>query len=194
MRDISQLHRYDVCSLLKTLGEDPGREGLKETPRRFLSALETMTKGYRMSPEFVLKLFEDGAPNEPTDEMVVQTDIPVYSLCEHHVLPFFGVAHVGYIPNRKLVGLSKLARVLEVFARRLQVQERLTRQLADCLNDALDAKGVGVVLECRHMCMEARGIEKAGTVTRTSALRGVFKASPEARAEFLDLAKRGRAL
>lgn len=171
--------------LLQLIGEDVTRGGLHETPKRFLSAWQTYTSGYRTDPIEMLKTFEDGA--ERYDELVLVKDIPVYSHCEHHLAPFFGVAHVGYIPNGKVVGLSKLARLVDVFARRLQVQERLTQQIAGTLNDALQPVGVGVVIECRHMCMEARGIRAQGTSTTTSALLGKLRTSDTARAEFLRL-------
>lgn len=158
------------------------REGLKETPRRVRAYLETMTSGYKQDPEALLKTFEDGAQNY--DEMVFVGSIPLYSLCEHHLVPFFGVAHVAYIPEKRIVGLSKIPRVVEAFSRQLQVQERLTVQIADAIDRALKPKGVGVVIRARHMCVEMRGIEKPGTITFTSALRGVMK-DGGAREEFL---------
>ena len=163
----------------------PLREGLRETPERVMKAWDHWTGGYHIDPEELLKTFEDGAKNY--DEIILVRDIPVYSHCEHHLAPFFGVAHVGYIPCGKIVGLSKLPRVVDAFARRLQVQERLTTQVADTINRVLKPKAVGVVIECRHMCMESRGVKQAGTSTRTSALRGAFKDKPEARAEFFAL-------
>lgn len=174
--------------LLQYIGEDPKREGLQETPARFLKAWNHWAGGYALSPESVLKTFEDGAENY--DEMVLVKDIPVYSHCEHHLAPFFGVAHVGYIPNGKIVGLSKLSRLVDVFSRRLQVQERLTSQIASALEDNLAPKGVGVILECRHLCMESRGIARSGSSTVTSAMRGVLMTKPEARAEFINLIRR----
>lgn len=179
----------DVPGLIRALGDDPTREGLRDTPRRYLHALGALTSGYARNPADVLKTFEDGA--EATDHgMVVQRNIPVWSMCEHHMLPFFGVAHVGYVPNGRIVGLSKLARLVDVFARRLQVQERLGRQIAEALMEHVQPRGAGVVLECRHTCIEMRGVEKAGTVTMTSALRGIFlDAAP--RVEFLDLCQVG---
>lgn len=174
-----------VRDLLLLAGEDPDREGLRETPRRFLKAWQHYTQGYKQNPADVLKSFSDGA--ERVDELVLVKQIPLWSLCEHHAAPFFGVAHIAYIPNGNIVGLSKLSRLLDVFARRLQVQERLTNQVADALDTYLVPKGVGVVLECRHTCMEARGVQKAGCVTVTSALRGVLKTSVSARSEFLSL-------
>lgn len=167
------------------VGEDPARPGLSETPDRYVRALEFWTSGYQAHDVSVLKCFEDGA--EGFDEMVFQRDIPFYSLCEHHMTPFFGVVHIAYIPQGKIVGLSKLARLVDIFARRLQVQERLCCQIADTLVKGLAAKGVGVVIQARHLCMESRGVQKSGTVTVTTALRGVFKLEPEARAEFMAL-------
>jgi GTP cyclohydrolase IA len=174
-----------VRRLLAYIGEDPDREGLSETPARFLKAWEEYTQGYRQKPEDILKAFEDGA--ERVDEMVIVRDIPVYSLCEHHLAPFFGKAYVGYVPDSKILGLSKISRVVEVFARRLQVQERLTNQIADALDKNLQPLGVAVVIECRHMCMESRGVRHPGTATVTSALRGSIKSNPDTRREFLSL-------
>lgn len=174
-----------VRDLLAYIGEDPAREGLLETPSRFLKAWREYTRGYREKPEDVLKSFEDGA--ERVDEMVIVRDIPVYSLCEHHLAPFFGKAYVGYIPDQRILGLSKISRLVEVFARRLQVQERLTNQIADALDTHLQPLGVAVVIECRHMCMESRGVRHTGTATVTSALRGIIKKDPDSRREFLSL-------
>lgn len=175
--------------LLQWMGEDVNRGGLIETPKRFLKAWEHYTRGYGQDPDEILKSFEDGA--EAYNEMVLVRDINVYSHCEHHLAPFFGVAHVGYIPNGRIVGLSKLARLVDVFARRLQVQERLTNQIAQALEDSLAPKGVAVVLQCRHMCMESRGIQQRGTSTITSAMRGSML-EPAARAEFLKLVGSGQ--
>ncbi|MFZ9994497.1 MAG: GTP cyclohydrolase I FolE [Steroidobacteraceae bacterium] len=174
-----------VRDLLAYIGEDPAREGLLETPSRFLKAWREYTRGYLEKPEEILKAFEDGA--ERVDEMVIVRDIPVYSLCEHHLAPFFGKAYVGYIPDQKILGLSKISRLVEVFARRLQVQERLTNQIADALHTHLQPLGVAVVIECRHMCMESRGVRHTGTATVTSALRGSIKNDPDSRREFLSL-------
>lgn len=168
-------------------GDNPARAGLVETPVRFARSFMHYFSGYGKEPKDVLKTFIDGAGN--VDQAVVQRDIPVWSLCEHHMAPFFGVVHIGYIPNGKIVGLSKLARLVDIFARRLQVQERLTNQIADALWEVLEPDGVGVVLKCRHSCMEMRGVEKAGTMTVTCALRGAMKSEPEARAEFLELTR-----
>lgn len=174
-----------VRKLLAMIGEDPDREGLKETPLRFLKAWQEYTSGYRQSPEEILKSFEDGA--QSVDEMVIVRDIPVYSLCEHHLAPFFGRAHIGYVPDQRILGLSKMSRLVEVYARRLQVQERLTNQIADALDTHLQPLGVAVVIECRHMCMESRGVRHTGTATVTSALRGSIKTNPDTRREFLSL-------
>jgi GTP cyclohydrolase I len=173
--------------LLQFIGEDPTRGGLLETPKRFLKAWREYSRGYNENASDLLKVFEDGA--EKCDEMVLVKDIPVYSHCEHHLAPFFGVAHVAYIPNGKIVGLSKLSRLVDMFAKRLQVQERLTNQIADALEEHLHPLGVGVVIECRHMCMESRGIQRQGASTVTSAMRGALHDEPSARAEFLSLIK-----
>lgn len=181
-------HKRDletVRRLLEYIGEDPNREGLQETPERFLKAWAEYTRGYKEKPEDILKSFEDGA--EMVDEMVIVRDIPVYSLCEHHLAPFFGKAYVGYIPDKRILGLSKISRLVEIFARRLQVQERLTNQIADALDTHLQPLGVAVVIECRHMCMESRGVRHTGTATVTSALRGSIKTNPDTRREFLAL-------
>lgn len=173
--------------LLQFIGEDPKRGGLLETPKRVAKAWEAWTRGYHQDPASVLKTFEDGA--EGCDEMVVVKDIPFYTHCEHHLAPFFGTATIAYIPNGKVVGLSKLSRVTDIFARRLQVQERLTNQIADALVTHLQPRGVGVVLRARHMCMESRGVCQQGHSTLTSALRGAMKEQAETRAEFLSLAR-----
>lgn len=174
--------------LLQFIGEDATRGGLLETPKRFLKAWEHYTSGYDKDPKSILKEFEDGA--EAYNEMVLVKDIPVYSHCEHHLAPFYGVAHVAYIPNGKIVGLSKLARLVDIFMRRLQVQERLTNQIANTLNEALNPLGVAVVIECSHTCMISRGVQVQGSTTVTSAMKGVFFSKPEARAEFMGLIKK----
>lgn len=176
----------NIIRLLQFFGEDPARGGLQETPKRVAKAWQHWTSGYSKDPKDILKVFEDGA--DRCDEMVVVRDIPFYSQCEHHLAPFFGTATVAYIPNGKIVGLSKLSRLVDIFARRLQVQERFTNQVADALVEGLDPKGVGVVIQARHLCMESRGICQQGHSTVTSALRGVLKDTPSARAEFLSLA------
>lgn len=177
----------NVIRLLQYIGEDPQREGIRATPSRVARALREWYSGYDTKPEQILKTFTDGA--EKVDEMIVVRDIPVYSHCEHHMAAIFGTATVAYIPNGKIVGLSKIPRLVEVFARRLQVQERLTNQIADALHEHLQPKGVGVVIKARHLCMESRGVNQQGHHTITSALRGVMRTVPEARAEFLNLAQ-----
>jgi len=176
-----------VQTLIIFAGDDPSREGLKETPARVAKAWDFWCSGYDKNPEDVLKSFEEGG--EGYDEMVMVKDIPIYSKCEHHLADIFGTATIAYIPNGRVVGLSKLSRLANIFARRLQVQERLTTQIADALfNSDLKPKGVGVILRCRHMCMESRGLCQQGHFTVTSSLRGVmFKGEP--RAEFLKLAE-----
>lgn len=174
-----------IHNLLVELGENPEREGLLETPARVLKAWKFWCSGYGKNPADVLKVFEDGS--EGCDEMVFQGNIPFFSHCEHHMAPFFGVAHVAYIPNGKIVGLSKLPRLIEIFARRLQVQERLTNQVVDAIMDNLQPLGCGIVFKARHHCMESRGVQKIGTVTTTSALRGNFKEHAEVRSEFMSL-------
>jgi len=172
---------------LALLGEDPDREGLLKTPDRVSRSLGWLTRGYALS---VADAVGDAVFEEEHSSMVMVRDIEFYSLCEHHMLPFFGKAHVAYVPNGRIVGLSKLPRIVEIFARRLQVQERLTEQIADALDDVLAPAGVGVVLEASHLCMMMRGVEKQNSATITSALRGVFRECPMTRAEFLRLAHR----
>jgi len=176
-----------VESLLVELGEDTERQGLKATPDRVARALRELTDGYGVRPEEVIAgaIFD-----QDYDEMVVVKDINFYSLCEHHLLPFFGQVHVGYLPKGKVVGLSKIPRLVEVFSHRLQLQEQLTRQIAEALNESLAPRGVGVVVEARHLCMEMRGVEKAGGHMMTSCMLGTFRRDPRTRAEFLDLVKR----
>ena len=177
----------NIKRLLQYVGEDPERGGLLETPRRVAKAWGHWCSGYGKYAADILKVFEDGA--EKCDEMVIVKDIPIYSKCEHHLADIFGTATIAYIPNGKIVGLSKLSRLADMFARRLQVQERLTNQIADALEEHLQPKGVGVIVRARHLCMESRGICQQGHHTITSALRGVLKDKPEARAEFMELAK-----
>jgi GTP cyclohydrolase I len=171
-----------VYRLLEFIGEDPKREGLAGTPARVLNAWKFWCQGYSMDPASVLTCFEDGA--EQYDEMVIVKGLPFFSHCEHHLAPFFGTATIGYIPSDRIVGLSKLGRVLDIYARRLQVQERLTTQIAEALQKHLDPKGVGVYLRARHLCMESRGLSKQGHETVTCALKGVFRFG-KARQEFL---------
>lgn len=177
----------NIKRLLQFIGEDPERGGLRETPHRVAKAWAHWCSGYGKNAADILKVFEDGA--EKCDEMVIVKDIPIYSKCEHHLADIFGTATIAYIPNGKIVGLSKLSRLADMFARRLQVQERLTNQIADALEEHLQPKGVGVIIRARHLCMESRGICQQGHYTITSALRGVLKDKPEARAEFMELAK-----
>lgn len=176
-----------VAKILEHIGEDPTREGLLETPARVSKAWDHWFSGYRANIPELFKVFEDGAPEESADEMVLLTNIPVYSHCEHHMAPFIGVAHVAYIPATKIVGLSKIARVVDAFSRRMQVQERLTNQIADAIDEHLEPQGVGVVITAKHFCMATRGVNTPGVDTTTSALRGAFRKEPEARAEFLHL-------
>ena len=172
-----------IYALIERFGDNPEREGLKETPDRVVKAWKFWCSGYDQKPEDVLKTFEDGG--EKYDQLLFQANIPIFSHCEHHLAAMFGVAHIAYIPNGRVVGLSKLSRLAEIFSRRLQVQERLTQQIADALMDNLQPRGVGVVLQLRHLCMESRGVQKVGTVTMSSALRGCVKDEPECRAEFM---------
>jgi len=173
-----------IRSILKALGEDPDREGLKKTPARVSEALTFLTRGYRTDPD---KVINDALFTEEYEEMIVQKDIDFFSLCEHHLLPFFGKAHVAYIPRHKIVGVSKLARLVDVYARRLQVQERLTNQIATTIMGKLDPMGVAVVIEAEHLCMRMRGVEKQNSLIITSALLGVFRSRQETRAEFMNL-------
>ena len=170
---------------LELIGEDPSRDGLLKTPERVAKSMAWLTRGYAMNVEDVVG---DAVFEEAHESMVMVRDIELYSMCEHHMLPFFGRAHVAYIPNGKIVGLSKLPRVVEIFARRLQVQERLTEQVAHALMEVLEPQGVGVVIEAAHLCMMMRGVEKQNSSTITSALRGVFRDDPKTRDEFLRLA------
>lgn len=173
-----------VRELLRAIGEDPDREGLERTPERVIRALSTLTKGYQEDPGEILNsaLF-----TEEYSEMILVKDIDFFSLCEHHLLPFFGKAHIAYIPSRKILGLSKIVRLLEVFARRLQVQERLTTQVASSLMEAIEPDGVGVVVEAEHLCMRMRGVEKQNSFVTTSAMLGTFRKNSETRQEFMGL-------
>ena len=184
-------HLRSIVKLIELAGDDPNREALKDTPERFLNAWDEWTSGYGKDPDEILKSFEDGS--ERYNELVFQGNISFWSLCEHHLAPFFGIVHIGYIPNGRIVGLSKLGRLVEVYARRLQVQERMTTQIADALNKYLEPKAVGVVCRARHSCMESRGIKKSGTVTYTSALRGTFREDAVGRSEFLRFVERADA-
>jgi len=177
-----------VAAMLAALDPDPAREGLRDTPRRVEKAFQHYTAGYGQD---VRKVIGDALFEAETDEMVVVKDIELYSLCEHHLAPFFGKAHVAYIPQKRIVGLSKIARVVDVFSRRLQVQERLTAQVAQALHDVLQPKGVGVVVEANHLCMMMRGVEKQNSKTVTSCLLGSFRSDERTRSEFLSLVRGG---
>jgi GTP cyclohydrolase I len=170
--------------VISNLGENPNREGLLKTPERVAKALQFLTHGYDIKPEEILKsaLF-----HEEYSEMVIVKDIEVYSMCEHHMLPFFGKAHIAYIPNGTIVGLSKIPRVVDAFSRRLQVQERLTIEIRDCIQETLKPKGVAVVIECSHMCMQMRGVQKQNSVTTSSAFTGLFLTNDATRKEFINL-------
>lgn len=182
----SGIHDH-VTRIIQFAGDDASREGLQETPARVAKALKHWFSGYDKKPEDLLKVFEDGG--EDYDQMVVVKDIPIYSKCEHHMADIFGTATIAYIPNGKIVGLSKLSRLADMYARRLQVQERLTNQIAEALYKHLEPKGVAVMIKARHMCMESRGICQQGHHTVTTALKGVFKDEQETRAEFMALAR-----
>ncbi len=182
-----QFTEQDWRRLLVSLGEDPNRAGLVETPSRLVTAWKHWTSGYTQDPAELLKVFEDGA--EDYNELIVIRGIPVYSHCEHHLAPFFGKATIGYVPNGKIVGLSKLTRLVNCFSRRLQVQERLTIQIANALMTHLEPKAAGVVIRCRHMCMESRGISTEGEETVTSAMLGELQPNLALRTEFLALAR-----
>lgn len=173
-----------VSELLTELGEDPQREGLVKTPSRVAKSLQYLLSGYHMHPEKVVNeaVFEAEANN-----MIIVKDLDVYSMCEHHMLPFFGKCHIGYIAQKKVLGVSKLARIVDCYARRLQIQERLTSQIAKAVMESVDAEGVGVVIECQHLCMIMRGVEKQGSVMTTSSVLGCFYDEPPTRAEFLTL-------
>lgn len=176
-----------ICTLLSATGDTATREGLLETPLRVQRAYGEWFSGYGADPSKLFKVFEDGA--NACDEMVLVANIPVYSHCEHHMAPFWGLAHLAYIPAGKILGLSKFVRLVDIFARRLQVQERLTNQVADCLVENMKPLGVGVVFECRHMCLESRGAKTRGSITYTSALRGAIKSKDSSRSEFFSLVR-----
>lgn len=180
IRSISEQY----TGVLKALGEDPEREGLKRTPERVAKALQYLTHGYDLEPAAILR---SAIFTEEYSQMVVVKDIEVYSMCEHHMLPFFGKAHVAYVPKGRIVGLSKIPRVVDAFARRLQVQERLTNEIRDCIHDTLQPHGVAVVMECSHLCMQMRGIQKQNSVTTTSAFTGIFLSDNKTREEFIKL-------
>lgn len=177
-----------IREMLVKIGENPDREGLLKTPGRVDRAWAFLTSGYRADLDKVINgaLFDEGSESA-YDEMVIVREIEFYSVCEHHMIPFFGHMHVAYIPNKRVIGLSKIPRIIEIFARRLQVQERLTQQVANCVNEILEPQGVAVVAEAKHMCMCMRGIQKQNSWTTTSAMLGVFRDSPQSRNEFLNL-------
>ena len=178
-----------ILDLLKEIGEDPEREGLQKTPHRVAKSWTTFAKGYKQTPEEVVG---DAIFNEQCDEVIAVKDIDFFSLCEHHLLPFKGVAQVGYLPEKKIIGLSKIPRIVDIYARRLQVQERLTQQVADALQDVLSPKGVAVVIEAEHLCMQMRGVEKKSSFMITSAVRGAFRENNKTREEFLSIIGKGR--
>ena len=177
-----------VKSILTHIGEDISREGLVDTPKRVKKAWEFMCSGYQQNPQEIIKQALFTSSN---DEMVVVKDIEFYSMCEHHMLPIIGKAHVAYIPNGKVIGLSKIPRIVNVYARRLQIQEQLTEQIAEAINEAISPKGVAVMIDARHMCMEMRGVQKICSSTVTSALRGLFKKDKKTKDEFLSIVSQG---
>jgi GTP cyclohydrolase I len=180
-----------IQQLLQEIGEDPKREGLLKTPERVEKALRFLTKGYQENP---VQILNNALFVEDYDEMVIVKDIDFYSMCEHHLLPFFGRAHVAYIPRHRIVGLSKIARLIEIFSRRLQVQERMTSQISETIFRSLDPYGVGVVIEAQHLCMMMRGVEKQNSIAITSSMLGTFRTNVETRMEFMDLIKGKRSL
>jgi len=193
VNELEQFSTQDLYrELIVRLGEDPERDGLKRTPERMEKSMQFLTRGYHQDPAAILQgaLFD-----VDYDEMVMVKDVEMFSLCEHHLLPFYGKVHVGYIPDGKVIGLSKIPRLVDVFARRLQVQERLTRDIATAIQESIAPQGVGVVIEARHLCMMMRGVEKQHSTTVTSAMHGVFRSERETRNEFLSLVReRGSSL
>ena len=180
-----------VKQLLVELGEDPGREGLVDTPKRVAAALAYLTSGYQADVD---QLINKACFEQETTSMVVVKDIEMYSMCEHHMLPFYGRCHIGYIPRGRVFGISKLARLVDMFSRRLQIQERLTEQIAYAIKDSINADGVGVMIEARHLCMMMRGVEKQNSMFVTSSVLGVFRTNPATREEFLSIINRPRAI
>ena len=189
-KNMSDNYNQDIASSIKTLlseiGENPEREGLLKTPERVSKSMEFLTNGYDKNPSEILK---SAMFSENYSQIVLVKDIELYSLCEHHMLPFFGKAHIAYIPNGHIVGLSKIPRIVDVFSRRLQVQERLTDEIKDCIQENLNAKGVAVVIEAQHLCMQMRGVQKQHSFTTTSAFSGIFMSDEKTRAEFMNLIK-----
>lgn len=183
---MSQNISAHIKEIIQLIGENPEREGLQKTPERVEKAYQHLFQGYKLNPAELVTTFE----GENYDEMILVKDIEFYSMCEHHLLPFFGKVTIGYIPNEKIIGISKMPRLVEVFSRRMQNQERMTDQIADAMLKYLKPKGIGVVVSAQHLCMMSRGIEKQGAYVMTSALRGLFKNKQETRAEFLSLAYR----
>lgn len=180
------LMKKAIRHFFKYIGDDPNREGLSETPERVMRSWDKLFGGYRQNPDDIMTVFED----DKCDEIIILKDIEFYSTCEHHILNFSGKIHIGYLPDKKIIGISKLARLVEIFSRRLQIQERLVNQIADCLNEKLEPKGVMVVCEAQHLCMTSRGIEKQNSIMVTSAIRGVFRdKNTGAREEFMGLIK-----
>ena len=189
--DLQEFSTQEIYrEMLSRIGEDPNRDGLQRTPERMEKSLQFLTKGYN---EDARKILRGALFSVEYDEMVIVKDVEVFSLCEHHLLPFFGKVHVAYIPKGKVIGLSKIPRLVEVFARRLQVQERMTRQIAEAIEDAIHPQGVGVVVEARHLCMMMRGIEKQHSSTVTSTMLGTFREHQQTRQEFLSLVRRSEA-
>lgn len=172
-----------IIRLLEMIGEDPNREGLRDTPARVIRSWEKIYGGYRQNPQAIIRAFSEGA----CDEMIISKGIEFYSICEHHLLPFFGQIAIGYVPDGRILGISKLARIAEIFSRRLQIQERMTAQIADSIEEGLHPKGVMVIVKAKHLCMMSRGVEKQNSEMVTSAIRGIFRDKIEARQEFLDL-------
>ncbi len=189
MSELPSTLEQTVATLLRLLGEDPSREGLRKTPHRVARALTFLTQGYQQDPK---RIINGALFTEDYSEMIVMKDVDFFSLCEHHILPFFGKATIAYIPRHKIVGISKLARLVDVYARRLQVQERMTTQIANTLMEELDPLGVGVVLRAEHLCMRMRGVEKQNSVVVTSAMLGVFRTHQETREEFMTLVNGAR--
>lgn len=189
-KNMSDNYNQDIASSIKTLlseiGENPEREGLLKTPERVSKSMEFLTNGYDKNPSKILK---SAMFSESYSQMVLVKDIELYSLCEHHMLPFFGKAHIAYIPNGRIVGLSKIPRIVDIFSRRLQVQERLTDEIKDCIQETLNPKGVAVVIEAQHLCMQMRGVQKQHSSTTTSAFSGIFMSDEKTRVEFMNLIK-----